>query len=212
MLVAIVSSSIATDEWSDTWEFEYADEEPEGNPEPEDDGKDGYQPQNGIDWTQLNFSGTVYVAEDPPEITWTQLNFSGTVYVSQGTIVTEISPPTWDADNPNCGDDTQNNFTFYQNGTATINITIGCNDTNYTFVSYATWTTNGHDQWCANFTIDDWVTETNIATGYPPTTVFNTSVAGNTNFTFGIRIWPPKTVTYANLREDFVIVTNSTYS
>ena len=52
----MVSPSLIADDWGDTWDFEYAGED------------DGYQPQDGLTWTQLNFSGTVYVQENAPPV------------------------------------------------------------------------------------------------------------------------------------------------
>ena len=142
------------------------------------------------------------------------LSFGGKATVNEGTINIDVAPDPWDAGNPSCGSSTTENFTFYQNGTATIDIKIGFNETNYTFVTYSTWLANGHDQYCANFTIDTWGSETNIApkVGGVPVTALKTSIGGNSNFGFGIRIYMPKTVSTANLREDFKVMFNATIS
>jgi len=104
-----------------------------------------------------------------------------------------------------------NNFTFYQNGSATIDVKVGFNDTNYSYVNYSTWINDGHDQYTANYTIDTWASETNIEpkSGGQPVTVLKNSLGSNSNFVFGIRLYMPKTVTYANLREDFQIMFNA---
>jgi hypothetical protein len=51
-------------------------------------------------------------------------------------------------------------------------------------------------------------TETNIApkVGGDPVTTLKNDLAGNSNFAFGLRLYMPKTVTYANLREDFKVM------
>ena len=141
-------------------------------------------------------------------------DFGGGVTIEEDTIDIDVAPDTWDANNPSCGSSTTENFTFYQNGSATIDTKIGFNKTNYTFVSYATWLGNGHDQYCANFTTDTWGSETNIApkVGGDPVTTLKTSVNGNSNFGFGIRIYMPKTVSIASLREDFKVMFNATKS
>jgi len=138
---------------------------------------------------------------------YASLNFGGNVTIQSDTIDAETVPNTWNAGVPACGDYAMENFTFYQNGSATINVTIGFNSTNYTYVSWSTYSSNGHNQYTANFTNDSWATEYNIAPGYPVpwTNMLNASVGSNTNFTFGIKIWMPKSV-ITDIREDFEIV------
>jgi len=123
------------------------------------------------------------------------------------TIISDVSPSSWNGGTPFCKNTITENFTFYQNGTATINVTIGFNDTNYTYVNWSTYDTNGHDQYTANFTNDSWVTESNIVAGYsvPWANMLNAGLSGNSNFTFGIRIWMPKSVS-VDLREDFEVI------
>jgi len=117
----------------------------------------------------------------------------------------DIYPSSWNGGSVPLGTNIRNNFTFWQNGTATIDITIGINNTNYTFVAYATWITSGHDRYCANFTTNTWATESSITPGYPPSSVLKNDFAPG-NFNFGVRIWMPRTVTYSNKQEDFKIV------
>lgn len=124
---------------------------------------------------------------------------------SNATIDTEIFPTTWLTGNVDVGTNIQENFTFWQNGSATIDITIGVNGTNFTFVNYASWLNLGHDRFCANFTNNSWTTEYTIEPGYPPSSVLNSSFATG-NFAFGIRIWMPRTVSYSAKQEDFDIV------
>lgn len=171
-----------------------------------DESRSGSDPNNYTD-TQEYSPPLVFTPYD------TQ-SFGGYIQVTEGTIDIDVAPASWDANNPSCGSSTTENFTFYQNGSATIDTKIGFNKTNYTFVTYATWLGNGHDQYCANVTIDTWVSETNIApkVGGVPVTSLKTSVNGNTNFGFGIRIYMPKTVSTANLREDFKVMFNATIS
>jgi hypothetical protein len=121
------------------------------------------------------------------------------------TITVAVSPTSWNGGTPALGTNIQNNFTLWQNGSATIDITIGINNTNYTFVTYSNWLTNGHNRYCANYTTNTWSTETSITPGYPPSSVLKGSFAPG-HFHFGIRLWLPRTVTYANIREDFKIV------
>ena len=204
VLSIIISSSplsISSDEWSDSWEFEY--EEQPTNPI--------YKTQDFTAYATLYFNGTASTTQNLVFHDYATLTFNGSAEVEQGTTITDISPGTWTGGTPSLDSSITENFTYYQNGTATIDINISFNDTNYTFVSYATWIANGHNQWCANFTTDLWSTETNIAPGYPPTTTLNSSVPGDTSFPFGIRIWMPKTMDYQR-QEDFVLVTTNTTS
>ena len=136
---------------------------------------------------------------------WSDSNASGTT-TTQGAIDTEVSPSTWAAGNINIGTSVTENFTFYQNGSANLDITIGYNSTNYTFVVYNDWLTSGHDRFCANYTNDTWANEHDVSTGYPPTSILKTNFAPG-NFEFGIRMWMPKTTTsYPSKQEDFDIV------
>jgi hypothetical protein len=134
---------------------------------------------------------------------------SGTfgIQILQPTVIIDVEPDDWDADNPDVGTSVTNNFTFYHNGSATINVRLGFNTTNYTYADYSTWNSNGHDQYTANFTTDNWGSETNIGVlvGGEPDTLINTSMDGGSSFTFGIRLYMPKTVTYSSLKEDFEI-------
>jgi len=157
----------------------------------------------------LNFSGKINTQGSYQ--VYTILNFSGKLE-TQESIDTSIQPDDWNAGTPDCGESAVGNFTFYQNGTSTIDILIGINATNYTLVNYTTWSSSGHDRYCVNFTIDNWATE-NMIEPYSgvPTTNLNTSVGGSSSFEFGIRIWMPKSVTI-DKQEDFVIYTESSVS
>ena len=198
LLIIIVSlfifSITATADWSESWEFEYEDNK--------------FDPQNGFTaYSTLSF-GTK--GDITGQLTFTPINittFGMKADTTGDAVDVSTKPSTWTGIITSCGGSTTENFTFYQNGTAGLNVTIGFNDTNYTYVSWATYSGNGHDQYTANFTNDNWATESNIATGYPPpwANMLNSSVSGNSNFTFGVRIWMPKSVT-SDLREDFVIV------
>jgi len=168
-----------------------------------------YETQAFTNYSTLTFNGSADITAQTVFTNYTTLTFNGSAEVEEGTTITDISPGTWTGGTPLLNTFIQENFTYYQNGTATLDINISFNDSNYTFVSYATWAASGHNQWCANFTTDIWSTETNIAPGYPPTTVLNSSVPGNTNFPFGVRIWMPKTMDYEK-QEDFVLVTINT--
>jgi len=134
------------------------------------------------------------------------VNISETYYFTTGlSIDAEVSPTTWNEGNIALGTSITENFTFWQNGTSNIDVTIGVNKTNFTFVTYSDWVSLGHDRYCANFTTDSWSTESNIAVGYPPTSVLKSDYSPG-DFEFGIRIWMPRTVTYNNKREDYKIV------
>ena len=160
----------------------------------------------------LSFNGTADITAQPKFTSYTTLTFNGTLNVTEGSIDTSIQPDDWNAGTPDCGGLTMTNFTFYQNGSGTIDILIGINTTNYTLVNYTTWSSSGHDRYCANFTVDNWATETMIEPySGVPTTSLNTSVGGSTSFEFGIKIWMPKTVTI-DKQEDFVIYTESSLS
>ena len=125
---------------------------------------------------------------------------------TQEGIDVDVSPDTWTAGNINIGTSTTENFTFYQNGSVNIDITVGYDSTNYTFVVYSDWLTSGHDRFCANFTNDAWVSEHDVSTGYPPTSILKTNFAPG-NFEFGIRMWMPRTTTnYPAKQENFDVV------
>jgi len=123
---------------------------------------------------------------------------------SPAAIDCEVSPVQWDLGNVYLGEFRTENFTFWQNGTSNIDITIGVNSTNFTFVTYSQWLYLGHDRYCANFTNDSWATEYNIAPGYPPSSVLKSNFPTG-DFEFGVRIWTPRTMT-TQKQEDFKIV------
>ena len=133
---------------------------------------------------------------------WSEQHF----YINSNNIIdVSVVPSVWEAGNIELGEDAQHNFTFYQNGTASLDISIGYNTTNYTFVSYDTWKTNGNNRVCANYTADVWLAESNIAPGYPPSTNLKVDFESG-NFVFGNRLWAPRTTLgYAQL-ENFDIV------
>ena len=125
---------------------------------------------------------------------------------AQPPVNTSVSPTTWIGGSNNVETSIRENFTFWQNGTSSIDITIGVNSTNFTFQDYATWSTGGFNQICANFTTDTWSTETNIAdTSYPFSTVLKSGFTTG-NFNFGVRIWMPKTLSKESQEEEFEIV------
>ena len=154
-------------------------------------------------WHSESFGGKLTVN---PSTTWHSESFGGKLTVTLAIDV-EINDSSWIAGSLDCGDDVQKNFTFYQNGSATIDITIGINSTNgnYSFVNYTTWSSNGHDQYCANFTVDTWSSESMIEPDYPASSVLKSSFAPG-NFVYGIRLWIPKSVTYQDRQEDFEVV------
>jgi len=117
----------------------------------------------------------------------------------------DVSPDTWISGTVGVNTDIQENFTFWQNGSATIDIKIGINCTNFTYVNYTDWLNLGHDRYYANFTNDSWATEHMIEPGYPSSSVLDSSFAPG-SFAFGVRIGMPRTITYLSKREDFLIV------
>jgi len=193
VLVFFFTSSAYADDWSDEWTFDY-------------ESSDEFEIQDFDLYTTLTFGAKANVTDLLEFTVIEELNFSCKADVQGSTVDVNTSPTTWNAGTPNCGTNVTNNFTFYQNGTATVNVSIGFNNTNYTYVNWATYDAGGHDQYTANFTNDSWATEANIEPGFPPwSNVLNASVTGNTNFTFGVRIWVPKSVS-TDLREDFIVV------
>jgi hypothetical protein len=138
--------------------------------------------------------------------------FWGIEALPSSYINSEISTYYWSHETPNVGGFMTNNFTFYNNGTVTVNITVGINNTNYSYVNYSAWLSNGHDQYTANFTIDGWSSETNIepkVAGQPVTIIYN-NLLGGSDFNFGIKIYMPKSVTFVGIKEDYKIMFNAT--
>ena len=131
-------------------------------------------------------------------------NFTDTTPMSAFDV--DVSPDSWSGGTVDTGQFIQENFTFWQNGSTTLDIYIGVNGTNFSFDTYANWSSSGHDEYCGNFTNDSWAHETNIAdVSYPFTTVLNTSF-GYGSFGFGIRFWTPKSVSTPGIHEDFTVV------
>jgi len=152
---------------------------------------------------------TYWFITGEPTYTWHNASFGASVEVLDIPINTSIAPTTWIAGSSNVGTSVQENFTFYQNGSSNLDITIGINTTNFSFVDYTTYDSSGYNQICANFTTDSWSSETNIAdTSYP----FSTSLQSNFapgNFTFGVRIWMPKMLDAENVDENFKLILSS---
>jgi hypothetical protein len=160
------------------------------------------------DWHSSSFGGSVTV-EEPPSYTWHNTSFGGSVEVLDIPINTSIAPTTWIAGSNTVSTSVQENFTFWQNGSSNLDITIGINTTNFSFVNYTTWESSGYNQVCANFTTDSWSSETNIAdTSYPFSTVLQSNFAPG-NFNFGVRIWMPKTLDAENVDENFELIISS---
>ena len=120
-----------------------------------------------------------------------------------------VAPDIWTIGNIVLNTCCQNNFTFWQNGTTLIDITIGISGTNYTFVNYTEWLTNGYNRFYGNVTNNSWSTETNIEDCVPSTTLINQSFTGE--MLFGVRLWMPRTMT-SQKDEDFDIVLTVTES
>jgi len=141
--------------------------------------------------------------------TWHNASFGGSVEVLDIPINTSITPTTWIAGSSNVGTSVQENFTFYQNGSSNLDITIGINTTNFSFVDYTTYDSSGYNQICANFTTDSWSSETNIDdTSYPFSTSLQSDFAHG-NFTFGVRIWMPKMLDSEDVDENFELILSS---
>jgi len=160
---------------------------------------------DGNESLRYEFQGTYYAYTNGT------LSFGGFADITGDTIDVDINCTTWSIGDLATDAQIRKNFTFYQNGTAEIDINITLNETNLSFVNYTTWNADGYMQYCANVTNDSWATETNIITkvgGYPSTWL-NQNVSGDSSFTFGIRIWMPKTINRSGLTEDFVIWTLS---
>jgi hypothetical protein len=142
------------------------------------------------------------------------VNSNGTSYgmdrnfTTQESINISIKPDSsWSIGTLWMNQSARNNFTFYQNGTYSINATINITSINYSLVNYTNWIVNGKDRFYINYTIDNWVTE------YPiniTTTVIKTGVATSTNFTVGLRVVMPKTTTFLNRRGEFNITFGGT--
>jgi len=137
---------------------------------------------------------------------YTSSTFGGEIEVLADPIIIDVAPTIWTAGNINVNTDIQNNFTLWQNGSANIDITIGLNATNFSLVNYATWDGAGHNQITANFTDNNWASETNMNdVSYPFTNTLKTDYAPG-NFNFGIRIWLPKSLDAESVNEDFEVV------
>ena len=172
--------------------------------------KVGYRQTN---YYSSSFGGSVTVEENPIEYTYYSSSFGGSVTVGP-SIDIEVNITNWDIGSIGTGAFSQNNFMFHQNGSSTLDVLIGFNDTNYTYVNWATYRSNGLDQYTANFSINNWGSETNIApkSGNDPVTLLYNDLLGNSGFDFGIRLWIPKNVLKYDHREDFDIHLNATIS
>ena len=138
--------------------------------------------------------------------TWHEQTFGGEAEVLADPIIIDVAPTIWTAGNINVNTDIQNNFTLWQNGSANIDITIGLNATNFSLVNYATWDGAGHNQITANFTDNNWVSETNMNdVSYPFTNTLKTDYAPG-NFNFGVHIWLPKSLDAESVDEEFEVV------
>jgi len=169
------------------------------------------EPEATVTWHSSPFGGKLTVNEPEATVTWHSSPFGGKLTVGLAIDI-DVSPDIWAVGSPNCAESSQNNFTFYQNGSSTIDVKIGFNDTNYTYVNWSTYSNNGYDQYTANFTTDSWSSETNIdpKSGSDPVTTLKASVTGESNFTFGIRLWMPKSVSIPDILEDFDILLRGT--
>ena len=114
----------------------------------------------------------------------------------------EVNDTTWIIGEVPVGSFAQKNFTFYQNGTANVDITIGISNSNLTFVNYTDY--GGVDCFSANFTNDSWVTEYNIHT-VPYNGTLKTNFAPG-SLVFGVRILMPEWLTGESKKEDFEVV------
>jgi len=117
----------------------------------------------------------------------------------------ELSFSNWNAGNPDLGTNAVlSSLTLWQNGTANVDVSIGVNATNFTFVSYNTWAANGHLQYCMNYTVNG--TEYNMAdVTYPFTNSLASDMAPG-SLSFALRLWMPKSILSETKREDFKIV------
>jgi len=121
----------------------------------------------------------------------------------------EVNVTTWTIGTASVGTSPIKNFTFYQNGTANVDVEIGLSNSNLTFVNYTDY--GGVDCFSVNFTNDSWVTEYNILT-----TPYNGTLKSNFapgSLVFGLRMWMPEWLSGEAKKEDFeVILTVTEYT
>ena len=129
---------------------------------------------------------------------------NGTITVGETDIDCHLNETTWTIGELGVGNSVTKNFKFWQNGTVNIDVDIGINNTNFTFVNYTDWVSNGYNQICANFTNDSWVTEHNIKISpYNGTLKVNFAPG---NFEFGVRLYLPKSMDAVSKKEDFEVI------
>jgi len=150
-------------------------------------------------------SGSNIVSAKTRGLVWHSKTFGGSVTVTGGEAIDcELNSTNWIIGELGVGNSAVKNFKFWQNGTANIDVEIGVSNINFTFVNYTDWDASGFNQFCANFTNDSWVTETNILTSpFNGTLKYNFAPG---NFDFGVRIWMPKTMSVESKREDFEVI------
>lgn len=157
-------------------------------------------------WSARNNSANTIAFGDP----WTTVSSFARefcIYASGyvlDAIDCELNSTTWTIGSLGVGNSATKNFTFWQNGSANIDIEISFSNTNFSFVNYSVWAASGYNQYCANFTLDDWSSESNINVS-PYNATLQTNFAPG-SFTFGIRIWMPKTMSYTTKHEDFEVI------
>ena len=127
----------------------------------------------------------------------------------KANIEISIENDSWIGGNPSSGESIIKNFTFWQNGSTTVDVTIIVNsiNNNYTLVNYSDY--GQIDEYYLNFTTDEWVTETNINVSVsPPNTYFLQSFSTGAQW-FGVRLRTPMTFSHEK-QEDFEIILSVT--
>jgi len=116
-----------------------------------------------------------------------------------------IENNSWDGGSPSAGSSFRTNCTFHQNGSVNLDVVIVINSTNsnYTLINYTDY--DSQDEYCGNFTIDAWSSETaiNIST-WPPNTYILQDFATGSHL-LGFRIWVPTSFS-TDKREDFEVI------
>lgn len=155
----------------------------------------------GNDWNELRYYWIYNVTN---MTNYDSLDIGGKAIIGS-EIDVSIENNTWDGGNPSSGQSFTTNCTFWQNGSANLDVVIVINSTNsnYTLVNYTDY--DATDEYAGNFTTNAWSTETSINVSiWPPNTYILQNFATGSQL-LGFRIWVPTSFS-SDKREDFEVI------